>query len=151
MQSSLLELLRCCQSYAKIVQTECKMSSLLGNFTEVPTILCKDTKKPIYIGMKLPKLFKISNLSIKIKVFAFFILYCARLALSSLLRQDRLRFGNKNESFMTFVLYCAHLALSLFHEDRLRFGRAKIKIMIFLFALLSPCTIFAPITNSKPT
>ena len=104
MQSSLLELLRCRQSYVKIVQTECnqvlfdllrcrqsyakivqierKMSSLLGYFTEVPTILCKDTKKPIYIGMKLPKLFKISNLSIKIKVFAFFILYCARLALS---------------------------------------------------------------------
>ena len=65
------------------------------------------------MGMKIPKLFKISNSSIKIKVFAFFILYCARLALSSLLRQDKLRLGNKNESFMTFVLYCAHLAVSL--------------------------------------
>ncbi len=42
-----------------------------------------------------------------------FVLYCARLALSSLLRQDKLRLGNKNESFMTFVLYCAHLAVSL--------------------------------------
>ena len=82
MQSSLLELLRCRQSYVKIVQTECKMSNLLGNFAEVLPILCKDTKKPIYIGMKMPKLFKISNLSTKIKVFAFFILYCARLALS---------------------------------------------------------------------
>lgn len=118
----LLELLRCRQSYVKIVQTECKMSSLLGYFTEVPTILCKDTKKPIYIGMKLPKLFKISNLSIKIKVFAFFILYCARLALSSLLRQDKLRFGNKNESFMTFVLYCARLALSLHNLCKTNYG-----------------------------
>ena len=98
----LFELLRCRQSYAKIVQIERKMSSLLGYFTEVPTILCKDTKKPIYIGMKLPKLFKISNLSIKIKVFAFFILYCARLALS-LHNLCKTNYGYK--LFMSLILF----------------------------------------------
>ena len=121
------------QVFVKIVQTECKMSNLLGIFAEVFPILCKDTKKPIYIGMKMPKLFKISNLSIKIKVFAFFILYCARLALSSLLRQDKLRFGNKNESHKTFVLYCARLALSsLLRQDKLRFGNKNESFMTFV-------------------
>uniref|UniRef100_UPI003FEED563 hypothetical protein n=1 Tax=Alloprevotella sp. TaxID=1872471 RepID=UPI003FEED563 len=83
--------------------------------------------------MKIPKLFKISNSSIKIKVFAFFILYCARLALSSLLRQDKLWFGNKNESFMTFVLYCARLALSsLLRQDKLRLGNKNESFMTFV-------------------
>ena len=42
MQSSVLELLRCSQSYAKIVQTESRISSLLECFAEVQPILCKD-------------------------------------------------------------------------------------------------------------
>ena len=50
-----------------------------------------------------------------------FVLYCARLALSSLLRQDKLRLGNKNESFMTFVLYCAHLAVSFLYKTKYHF------------------------------
>ena len=62
-----------------------------------------------------------------------FVLYCAHLALSSLLRQDKLRFGNKNESFMTFVLYCAHLALSsLLRQDKLRFGNKNESFMTFV-------------------
>lgn len=40
-QSSLLELLRCSLSYAKIVQTESRISSLLEYYAEVQPILCK--------------------------------------------------------------------------------------------------------------
>ena len=40
-QSSLLELLRCSLSYAKIVQTESRRSSLLEYYAEVQPILCK--------------------------------------------------------------------------------------------------------------
>ena len=40
-QSSLLELLRCNLSYAKIVQTESRISSLLEYYAEVQPILCK--------------------------------------------------------------------------------------------------------------
>ena len=62
-----------------------------------------------------------------------FVLYCARLAVSSLLRQDKLRFGNKNESFMTFVLYCARLAVSsLLRQDKLRFGNKNESFMTFV-------------------
>ena len=40
-QSSLLELLRCSLSYAKIVQTESRISSSLEYYAEVQPILCK--------------------------------------------------------------------------------------------------------------
>ena len=44
--SSLLEqaMLRCRLPYAKVVQTECRASSLLERYAEVPPTLCKGTK-----------------------------------------------------------------------------------------------------------
>ena len=72
MQSSLLELLRCCQSYAKIVQTECKMSNLLGNFAEVLPILCKDTKKAYIYRYENAKTFQNKQFVNKNKSLCFF-------------------------------------------------------------------------------
>ena len=38
-------LLRCQLSYAKMMQAECRTSSLLVRYAEVPVILCKVTEK----------------------------------------------------------------------------------------------------------
>ena len=43
MQSNLLELLSRSLSYAKIVQGECRTSSLLERYAEPQLILCKDS------------------------------------------------------------------------------------------------------------
>ena len=70
-----------------------------------------------------------------------FSLLFAHLALT-FLRQVRLRFGIKNESFLTFILYFAHLALT-FTVCKLGCGsEEQIKKLHFFFALRSPCTNF---------
>ena len=40
---------RCQLSYAKMMQTECRTSSLLVRYAEVPAILCKVTEKIIQL------------------------------------------------------------------------------------------------------
>ena len=42
-----------------------------------------------------------------------------------------------------FILYCAHLALTLLREVRLRFGNKNKNPLAFYFVLRSPCTNFA--------
>lgn len=42
-------LLRCQLSYAKMVQTECRTTSVLDCYAEVPVILCKVTEKIIQL------------------------------------------------------------------------------------------------------
>ena len=51
---------------------------------------------------------------------------------TTLLREVRLRFGSKNESFCTFILYFAHLALTFLRQVRLRFGMTDKKTRFFL-------------------
>ena len=49
----------------------------------------------------------------------------------------------KTKVFCTFVLYFAHLALTLLREVRLRFGSKNESFLHFRFVLRSPCTNFS--------
>ena len=77
------------------------------------------------------------HLSSPNKKNAFFSLYCVRFALT-FLRQVRLRFGIKNESFFDFH-FVLRSPCTNFHgvQVRLRFGRANQKIAFFLCSSLT--------------
>ena len=66
-QACLNVLLRCSQSYAKIVQTESRTSSLIEYFAEVQPILCKDCANRIQSS--LLELLRCSQSSAKIKIY----------------------------------------------------------------------------------
>ena len=62
---------------------------------------------------------------------------------TTLLREDRLQLGNKNESLLAFHFVLHSPCTTLLREDRLRLGNKNESLLAFHFVLHSPCTIFA--------
>ena len=59
---------------------------------------------------------------------------------TTLLREDRLRLGNKNESLLAFHFVLHSPCTTLLREDRLRLGNKNESLLAFHFVLHSPCT-----------
>ena len=70
-------MLRCSLSYAKIVQTECRTTSLLDCYAEVQPILCKGNAKSLscivyrYANNKLLDYYDDNGVFLKINIFSY--------------------------------------------------------------------------------